>query len=77
MKTMRWKAFHFLKPPKKQNEKREYFGFNSTKPAPIIPELKEFEKGLLNLIQNVEFDIKTSDFQNMLKKDVKDIKADY
>ena len=61
IKTFRWKAFHFLN-PKTYTDKKETFGFTSTKPAPILPELKEFEDEMLKLIKNVEFNSNTNEF---------------
>ena len=34
---------------------KERYGFISTKPPPIIQELKEFENDLVDRIQNIKF----------------------
>ena len=75
IRSVRWKAFFYLNPKMFANEK-EYFGFTSTRPAPIMPELKEFEDEMLNLIKNVEFNNNSNNFQEKLKEDIKLIKAE-
>ena len=74
-RSIRWRDFHFLN-PKTPGPKKETYGFNSTKPAPIVPEMKEFEKEMLDLVMSVEFNKKTNPFQEKLKKDAATIKAD-
>ena len=74
MRSIRWKVLHFLNPQKPS--KKETFGFNSTKPAPSVPELKEFENALAEIIKEVKFTKETNDFQNKIKKDCKDIKSE-
>ena len=41
--------------PDLENSTKETYGFNSTKLLPFIPELKEFEDGLVLLIENIKF----------------------
>ena len=55
---------------------KETYGFISTKPSPIIQELKEFENDLVDLIQNIKFRHVPSHFQNKLQKDLNHIKKD-
>ena len=74
IRTVRWRVFHATNPNK--SNKKENFGFNSTKPAPSNPDLKEFENGMADLIKNVKFKKDTNEFQNKLKRDVLDIKAE-
>ena len=50
---VRWRAFHILYPSNR--EKKKTYGFNTIKPAPIIPELKLFEEKMFNLIQKIQF----------------------
>lgn len=70
IRNIRWKAFFYLNPDIKADDKETY-GFRSTKPAPTIPELREFEDGLLHIIQNIKFrDIK-DEFQYKLNQDIK------
>ena len=52
------------------------YGFISTKPPPIIPEHKEFENDLVDLIQNIKFRHVPNHFQNKLRKDINLIKKD-
>ena len=65
MKSIRWKVFHFLILQK--STKKENFGFNSTKPAPSVPELKEFENGMAEIIKGVKFTKETNDFNSKAK----------
>lgn len=51
---MRWKA-HFFLNPDANREQRETFGFNSKNTPPQIPAMSNFEKKLLNLIENIKF----------------------
>ena len=59
-------------------EKKETFGFKSTRPAPSVPELREFKEGLFDLISNIKFrNCKVdNDLQAQLKRDVSLIKAE-
>ena len=44
------KAFFFLKGESEDQDKPEKFGFASSKSPPSLPELKNFEDDLLNLV---------------------------
>ena len=48
---------------------KETYGFVSTKPPPIIQEVKKFENDLVDLIQNIKFRHVPNHFQNKLQKD--------
>lgn len=50
IRRMRWRAHFFLNPPTMQ-EKKQTFGFKSTKSPPFIEELKDFEDKMLKLIR--------------------------
>ena len=52
------------------------FGFNTSKPAPIIPELKALEDNLFNLVKEIEFREHNNSFQNKLKHHARDIRND-
>ena len=67
VKNIRWRAFFYLNPDLRMDHKETY-GFISTKLPPIIPELKEFENDLVDLIQNIKFRHAPNDFQNKLRK---------
>ena len=54
IKNLRWRTFFVLNPDTEIVEKETY-GFNSTKPPPILKELKDFEDGLTHIIQNIKF----------------------
>ena len=75
VKNIRWRAFHFLNPTQ-SNEQKETFGFNSTKPAPHVAELKDFENELFDLTKNIKFKDFNNNFQTKLKKDVKDVEKE-
>ena len=77
MRNIRWRSFFFLN-PKATTENKETYGFKSTKPPPFVPELREFEDSMLNLVQNVEFKRFTCNtpFQKKLSEDVQKIKKD-
>ena len=66
--NFRWKALFFLKPAAKPKSKQT-FGFKSTAPAPGVPELKQFENELADLIENIQFGRKPNPFQQKLKAD--------
>ena len=71
--AVRWRTFFFQNPNIPRNSKETY-GFGSTKTAPVIPELKQYEDGLLNIIRNTKYRQANDKFQNQLEKDKKDIK---
>ena len=75
---MRWKAQHFLNlnlNPNQQPEK-ETFGFKTRNNPPVIEELKEFEDGMMKIIQKVKFKNIECQFQKDLNEDIKSIKRD-
>ena len=62
LETMKWKLFHHFNPPKTGKKVKANFGFPTMKAAPrpapdriAAKPFKEFDDGLLNIIQNVEF----------------------
>ena len=75
IRSVRWKSFFYLHPEIKP-EQKQTFGFNSTKNAPPVPELKELEEGMLNLVQNVDFKQTNNTLQQQLEKDKNDINND-
>ena len=75
IRNLRWRSFFYLNPDIKGNEKETY-GFRSTKPAPSVRELKEFEDELLKMIQNIKFCHVRDEFQNKLREDIDTIKKD-
>ena len=74
--NLRWRVIFHLDPPERASSDKEYFGFKSLKPAPPVEGLKEFEEKLVGLIENIETKEVTSDFQDKLRKDTKDIKKE-
>ena len=73
MTRIKWRA-HFYLNPQPIGTKKDTFGFNTSRAAPIIPELKALEDNLFNLVKNIEFREQTNAFQNKLKNDAKDIR---
>ena len=71
IRSIRWRALVFLNPEITQEDK-ETFGFKSTKSALNIPELKEFEDEVLEIIEKVQFKTSIapskSNYQKMSKK---------
>ena len=50
---MRWKAWNFLNPNRRDS--KETYGFKTNNNPPPIAELKDFESRVINLIENIEF----------------------
>ncbi len=73
LRRMRWKAFFFLNPDTPSSSKNTY-GFKSAKNPPPIDELKEFEDGMLHMIQSTKFKTVNNPFLNKLGDDTKRIK---
>ncbi len=75
LRAVRWRTFFYLNPEKTPKQK-ETFGFKSTKSPPPVPELKDFEDGMLNLVQNIKFKRQSKPFLNKLRNDTSTIKDD-
>ena len=58
------------------DQKETYYGSISTKPPPMVQELKDFEKNLVDLIQNINVRHVPNHFENQLQKDLHHIKKD-
>ena len=70
---MRWKAFFYLHPEAKAEEKETY-GFKSRKTPPQIDDRMKFEDDLLQTIENIQFRNVKSTFLSKLRNDVDNIK---
>ena len=73
---MRWKAFFFTDPVDRENEENNNAyraPFKSKRCPPTIPDMKDFEKDLSTMIENIKFKNASSDFQSKLKEDIKRI----
>ena len=70
---MRWRAFFFLNPDQRSNNTQSY-GFQSKKLPPPITQLVNFEKRLINMIENVKFRNVSNRFQSKLSSDIRNIK---
>ena len=55
-------------------EKKENYGFRSGNAAPMSPILQEFEKEFWAIIKNVKFHNRPNEFQNMMKRDLNQLK---
>lgn len=75
IRRMRWRAFFFLNPNVKGDQKETY-GFKSTISPPSVKELKQFEARMRQLIQTVQFKPHNNAFQRDLKKDLEDIRGE-
>ena len=74
LKNMRWKALFFLGLITTKQNTHETYGFKSDKNPDPVNEMKEFERRILGMIQNVEFiqlNGKHNNFQSNLSKDIK------
>ena len=79
LNNLRWRAEFHLNPEKRPKNGIEYYGFRSNNDAPVVKELQDFEKGMLDLIQGVEFNKRGSganSFQKKLSRDLKVIRED-
>ena len=74
IKRMRWKAHFFLNGDNKENNTKTSFGFKSRYHPPPCTELEHFEKGLINIINNVKFTNNRNSFQKKLRADIAGIK---
>ena len=66
---MRWKAYFYLN-PEANGKQKETFGFNSKNTPPQIPAMLNFEKRLLNVIENIQFKKVKCCFQQKLSSDI-------
>ena len=75
VKRMRWRSYHFLNPSNTATPKN-YYGFNTRKSPPQIPQLREFEYKITDLIHSIEFRTTRNEtqFQGTLQGQVKTIK---
>ena len=73
--NLSWRALFYLRPETKPTPKQTY-GFKSIAPAPAVPELRDFEEGLIDLVRNVQFGRKPNHFQQKLKQDERKIKSE-
>ena len=66
---MRWKADLYLNPDANGKQK-ETFGFNSRNTPPQVSAMLNFEKRLLNMIENIKFKKVKCWFQQKLSSDI-------
>ena len=84
---LRWPILFFLKreeEKKKDNcddcesdsedERKETYGFRSTRIPPPIKEIEEFEQDLWSMVEGIQFNKKRTQFQKRLINEVKEIK---
>ena len=77
LRNMNFRAKAFL--GKLKPSEKEYYGFKTTKEPSRIPEMREFEDKMLDLVQNVEFHQNLHhkiSFQQKLNNDIRNIKSD-
>ncbi len=75
IRAIRWRTYFFLNPDDKP-KKKETYGFKSTLNTKPIRELKQFEDGMLDLIQNIKFKPPQKQFQKKLQSDAKTIRKE-
>ena len=77
VRRMRWEA-KFELDPKEKGRKSETFGIPSQKPAPSVPELKEFERGLYGLVAGIQYKdgANKSGFQRKLESEIREIRKE-
>lgn len=68
---MRWKAWHALNPGRVAV--LETFGFRTTKAPPSVPQLKEFEYDLCEVLKNIKYDDRRNEFQRKMTSDISDL----
>ena len=71
-RSISWHVFFKLN-PHLVSKGKETFGFNSSRAPPRLKELKEFEKDLVKLIQNIKLRKRSNPFLTTLKKDMSKI----
>ena len=67
LRNMTWSATFFLS--KAQPNRKETFGFKTTMEPKRLPEMRQFEDKMLDLVQNVQFrdkNHKNSEFQQKI-----------
>lgn len=74
IKRMSWKAFFYDKPDTEDRTDNK-FGFRSKTCPPQHNDLSKFEADLLNMAKNVRFKKSQDQFQQQLKKDIKQINS--
>ncbi len=73
IRRARWRAFFALGRSQNSNPRKETYGFPTSNPAPQVPELKELEDEILNLVKNISFSNYSKPFLRQLAKDVKSL----
>ena len=69
---MRWKA-HFFMNGDNGLSRNDHFGLPSSKCAPPIKEMKDFEEDLIHLISNVKFRNVNNPFLNQISEDTRKV----
>ena len=76
IKRMRWKAYFYLHIDSLDNTKRdEHYGLKSRRSPNHIPELKDFENGLVSLIQRTKLKKTFNGFQQDLENDIRNMNS--
>ena len=77
IRRMRWKAIFFQAnddEEKNEDQQPETYGLKSRITPNPVPEMANFEKDLIGLVQKLNFKRNTNDFQNRMRQDVQQIK---
>ena len=82
-KAMKWKVCRAFGKKTNKSGRKEKYGFPTCAPAPIpkadcpgAKPLKEFQKGMVDLIRDIEFNKQTNTHQDKLKEDIAKIKSE-
>ena len=73
LKRMRWKVYWFRN--KKKGNKKNTYGFNSTKHPKAMKELKAFEDDLIKMIGDIEMRRNENNLQKKMREDISLIKG--
>ena len=74
VRNLRWRAYFFLHPEKRGQEK-ENFGFSSINALEEpVPELKLLEQRLTAMVRDVQFRKYSNELQKRLKEDIREIR---
>ena len=73
IKRIRWKAHR--QPMMSDNDNYRNYGLRSNIPPPQNPALTSFKNDIYNMERNIEFRKVLNDFQDKLKKDIREIRS--
>ena len=81
LRRMRWKVFWYEQDQKKNRKDRSEeteqhtYGFNTENAPPKSPALAHFEDDIFNMLNNIKYNSRRSEFQKQLSKDMREVRA--